>query len=422
MPLLDIKAPGTFVNEGAAGINPTDLASFAACYMIGTAGTGGSNTTKDTAVKVNSVEDFIAKFGTASPSEKSVWAYFQNAGQGYGGTSAGVLFFADVTKAAAAATSAEYVTSIGKIFDRYMPKGFLIAPQAFELLTTQADRTAVAIAMRDIAVTYNLLALTDSGPSTGTGAVDTFAKVQAEVALYTSERGHLAYYAGYIKDTTNRSIPSSPFIAGIANRRYRQEGFNQPPAGAKYQLRGAVDTLIKWTDSDGEVLNPLGCNLVRNLWGLGVVCWGARTRSTEKRTQFIHERVILNVLETTLQSAFDADLFSSIGSAGELLLRVQETITSICYRLWKGGGLFGLTPPEAYAVLCDLKNNLLPDLQNGIVVADVFVAITPIMERLFITVKPTAVGQVSLVVALVTGEGNENDKKATEPKESSASK
>jgi phage tail sheath protein FI len=327
-----------------------------------------------------------------------------------------------VTKAAAAATSAEYVTAIGKIFNRYMPKGFLIAPQAFELLTTQADRTAVANTMRDTSATYNLLALTDSGPSTGTGAVDTFAKTQTEVALYTSERGHLAYYAGYIKDTTNRTIPTSPFIAGIANRRYRQEGFNQPPAGAKYQLRGAVDTLIQWTDSDQEVLNPLGCNLVRNLYGLGVICWGARTRSTEKRTQFVHERVILNVLETTLQSAFDADLFTSIGSSGELLLRVQETITSICYRLWKGGALFGIAPTDAYAVLCDMKNNLLPDLQNGIVVADVYVAITPIMERLFITVKPTAVGQVSLVVALVTGDGNEKDKKATEPKESSASK
>ena len=377
-----------------------------------------------------------------------MWAYFQNAGQGYGGTSAGVLYFVDANSAASvnavtvngapltyngapvtagmtvsisSATSAEYVTSIGKIFDRYMPKGFLIAPQAFELLTTQADRTAVAIAMRDIAVTYNLLALTDSGPSAGTGAVDTFAKVQTEVALYTSERGHLAYYAGYIKDTTNRSIPSSPFIAGIANRRYRQEGFNQPPAGGKYQLRGAVDTLIKFTDSDQEILNPLGCNIVRNLYGLGVVCWGARTRSTEKRTQFIHERVILNVLETTLQSAFDADLFSSIGSSGELLLRVQETITSICYRLWKGGAFVGIAPTDAYAVLCDLKNNLLADLQNGIVVADVYVAITPIMERLFITVKPTAIGQVSLVVALVTGDGNSEDNKATEPKESSAS-
>jgi uncharacterized protein len=421
MPLLDIKSPGTYVNEGSAGINPTDLASFAATYMIGTSGTGGSNVTKDLAVKVNSVDDFILKFGSASPSEKSVWAYFQNAGQGYGGTSAGVLYFVDVTKAAATATSAEYVTSIGKIFDRYMPKGFVIAPQAFELLTLQADRTAVANTLRDTAATYNLLALVDSGPSTGTGAVDNFAKTQTEVALYTSERGHLAYYAGYIKDTTARSIPSSPFIAGIANRRYRQEGFNQPPAGGKYQLRGAVDTLIKFTDSDQEVLNPLGCNIVRNLYGLGVVCWGARTRSTEKRTQFIHERVILNILETTLQSAFDADLFSSIGSSGELLLRVQETITSVCYRLWKGGALFGIAPTDAYGVICDLKNNLLPDLQNGIVVAEVYVAITPIMERLFITVKPTAIGQVSLVVALVSGEGNTEDKKATEPKQSSAS-
>lgn len=411
MPILSIKTPGTYVTEIPAGVNNIDLESFSACYMIGHAA-GGTVTTRDVATKVDSVADFITKFGAASTSEKSVDAYFKNCGQGFGGTTAGVLYFINVTKVGAAPTAAEYATAIAKIFNRYIPKGTIIAPAAFEALTTQGDRVTVGNAMRDEAEKFNMLAIVDSGPS---GTINNYATINTEQALYTSPRGHLTYFGGYIKDYQNRNVPSSPFIAGIMNRVYRQEGINQAPAGTKYVVRGASDVLINFTDSDQEVLNPAGCNVIRNLYGKGIVVWGARTKSSQVRSQFIHERVILNVLESTLEKAFDDFLFASIGSQGELLLRIGDTIRDVCQRLWRGGALYGTTPNEAYGVICGQENNLPSDLQNGIVQADVFVAITPVLERLFIQVRPTALGQVELAVSVVSGGTNTKDQQATEP-------
>lgn len=414
MPILpDIKTPGTYVLEAAAGINNVDLASFTACYMFGYAA-GGTVTDRDVAVKVNDVTDFVTKFGAASTSQKSVEAYFDNCAQGYGGSNAGVLYFINVTRAGAAPTSAEYVTSIGKVFDRYMPKGTIIAPAAFEALTVQADRTAVGNKMRDEAEKFNLLAIVDSGAAT------TFAAVNTEQALYTSSKGHLVFFGGHVRNLANVVVPSSPYFAGTMNRVYRQAGINQPPAGSNYVLRGVLSTVINFTDSDQEILNPAGCNVIRNIYGKGINIRGMRTKSNQVRTQFIHERVILNVLTSTLQDAFDSLLFTSLGSDGELLTRVGDSIRDVCHRLWRRGCFYGTIPNKAYGVICDMTNNLPSDLQNGIVAADVYVAITPALERLFITVRPTALDQVELAISIVSGTGNTKDEQLTQPNQQAA--
>jgi Phage tail sheath protein subtilisin-like domain len=416
MPILDIKAPGTYVTEIPSGINNIDLTSFNACYMFGFAA-GGTVTQKDIAVKIDSPADFLTKMGASSTSEKSVDAYFANAAQGYGGGSAGVLYFVNVTRVGTGAvgpTAPEYATSLGKVFDPYMPKGTLICPAGFEGLTAQADRVILANAMRDQAEKFNLIAIADSGPS---GAINNYATVNVEQALITSGKGHICYYAGYLKDYQNRNVPSSAFIAGIDNRVNRQVGIAQPPAGTTYTVRGAADVLIPFTNSDQEVLNPAGCNVIRNIYGKGIVVWGARTKSNQVRTQFFHERKILNVLESTLEKAFDEYLFQSIGSQGELLGRVGDSIRDVCHRLWRQGALFGKEPNQAYGVICDMNNNTSSDLQNGIVQAEVYLALTPIMERLFIGVRPTALGQVELAISIVSGTGNTNDEKLVQPNE-----
>jgi hypothetical protein len=411
MPLLNIKTPGTYVTEIPAGVNNIEIENFNACYMIGHAA-GGTVTTRDVATKVDSVADFVTKFGAASTSEKSVDAYFKNCGQGFGGGNAGILYFVNVTKAAAAPTAAEYATAIGKVFNRYIPKGAIIAPAAFEGLTVQADRVIVGNAMRDEAEKFNMLAIVDSGPS---NLVNNYATIMTEQALYTSSRGHLEFWGGYLKDYQNRIVPTSPVKAGAMNRVYRSDGIARAVAGTKFVLRGITDVMINFSDSDQEVLTPAGCNVVRNLYGRGIVFWGARTKSNQVRTQFTHERVILNVLESTLGKAFDEFLFDSIGSQGELLVRIGDTLRDVCHRMWRGGAFFGTIPSKAYGVICNMLNNVESDLQNGIVQADVYVAITPVLELLFIQVRPTALGQVELAISIVTGESNSADEQAKEP-------
>jgi uncharacterized protein len=389
-------SPGTYVTDAAAGFIPVELASFATTYMIGTG--AKADAPKDVPTQVVSADDFTNQFGT-SGSLTSVKLYFVN-------NPNGILYFVNATAVAPATpTAPEFVASIQKAFDPEMAQGFLIAPQAFSSLTTQSDRTSVAVAMENLAAGegYDWMVLVDAGPASGTGAVDTAAKANTEGQLYTSERGHLAYFFPYLIDLEDNTVPPSAAIAGLAVRRYKAEGFQQPPAGAKFPVRGVKDVKVKLTKANQEVANPLGINYIRNLPNKGVVCWGSRTRSSSAYYRFVNTRVILNVLAGTLKGAFDSEIFTAVDGQGVLFSRIRQTIEEVCYRLWLGGALFGQTPRDAYAVECSLKNNPVLDLEAGVVRADAWVVPSPTMERLFIAINRTPIGQVQTVVADALG-------------------
>lgn len=399
MPALNINAalsPGTYISDNAVGFIPVELASFATTYMVGT---GASVTApKDIPTQVISADDFTNQFGV-STSLSSVKLYFAN-------NPNGVLYFVNATAVAPATpTAPELVASIQKAFDPEMEQGFLIAPQAFSSLTTQSDRTSVANAMRDLASSegFDWMVLIDSGPASGTGAVDTAAKANIEGQLYTSERGHIAYFFPYLIDLESNTVPPSAAIAGLAIRRYRTEGFQQPPAGAKFPVKGVTDVKLKLTKANQEVANPLGINYIRNLPNKGVVCWGSRTRCSSDYYRFVNTRIILNVLAGTLKGAFDNEIFSAVDGQGVLFARIRQTIEEVCYRLWLGGALFGANPRDAYAVECSLRNNPVLDLEAGVVRADAWVVPSPTMERLFIAINRTPIGQIQTVVSSALG-------------------
>lgn len=296
-----------------------------------------------------------------------------------------------------AVTDFLYPLGVGAAFDEEDRQGFLIAPEAFQTLTAQGDRTAVAVAMENQCAKegFDWMAFIDSGPS---ATINSHAAALVEGQLYTTTRGHLAYFAPYLENLNGDLVPPSAAISGLAIRRYRQEGFNQPPAGAKYPVRGVVDVAFKIAKAEQEVGNPLGINAVRNLTNKGVVVWGSRTRSSNQFYRFVNTRIILNVLSGTLSPAFDTLLFSAVDGQGVLFTRIRQTIEAICHRLWLGQALYGQTPSDAFAVKCDSDNNPAIDLEAGVVRADVWVVPVPTLERLLINVIRTPIGQIQTVV------------------------
>ncbi len=186
-------------------------------------------------------------------------------------------------------------------------------------------------------------------------------------------------------------------------RRYRSEGFQEPPAGAKFPVKGVKDVKFKVTKAHQEIGNPLGINAIRNLPNKGIVAWGSRSRSSSPYYRFVNTRIILNILSGTLKHAFDTLIFSSVDGQGVLFTRIAETINQICYRMWIGGALYGARVSDAYAVECSTRNNPAIDLEAGIVRADCWVVPVPTMERLFINVIRTPIGQVQAVVQAALG-------------------
>jgi phage tail sheath protein FI len=297
------------------------------------------------------------------------------------------------TVAATTPSSVDYVYSIEHSFDvdDDYAQGFLIAPEAYQLLTSASDRLAVYSACQNLvsAEGYDWMHLADCGP-----AIQTVAQLQAEAATYASPKGHSAYYAPYLSDLEDGVVPASAAVAGVATKRFKEQGFQQPMAGAKYPVQGVKAVNVKYVNQDQEVLNPAGVNVIRSLRNKGIVVWGMRTRSTDTLYIQTVSRVIMNVINGTLRSAFDNDLFTSIDGQAVLLTRIESTARAVLRRLWLDKALFGETEQDAFVVVCSFTNNDPADLQLGNVLVEVYAATSPGVERILVNTIKVPIGQV----------------------------
>jgi hypothetical protein len=98
-----------------------------------------------------------------------------------------------------------------------------------------------------------------------------------------------------------------------------------------------------------------------------------------------------------LGRSFDDILFEQIDSAGTLYARVKSVGSQVLSQFYRQGALFGARPEQAYTISCSSANNDDALLEGGTVRADIYVATSPTLERLAITVVRTPAGQVSLI-------------------------
>ena len=301
--------------------------------------------------------------------------------------------------------------------DYYAP-GFLLAPEAYATLSYSADsdlasrseaanerlkitQTLVSAAEGRFGVTEGVsgtqhMAIIDCG-----GDIENVAQAQDELNLIKQvigvPYGHAAYFAPYVKNLSDRFVPPSSFVTGIACSRFVNEGFQQPPAGSRYPLRGVVGLKFNITAQQQEVTYALGLNPIRSLPNRGIVVHGSRTLSSSPLFRFVNTRVILNVLIDVMNRSFDDILFESIDSGNTIFSRVKSIATQVLNQFYRQGALFGNRPEQAYLVVCGAANNSSALLEQGTVRMDAYVATSPTLERLAITIVRTPVGQVSLL-------------------------
>jgi Phage tail sheath protein FI len=301
--------------------------------------------------------------------------------------------------------------------DYYSP-GFLLAPEAYATLSYSADsdlasrseaaterlkitQTLVSAAEGRFGVTEGVsntqhMAIIDCG-----GDIENVAQAQDELNLIKRvvgvPYGHAAYFAPYVKNSSDRFVPPSSFVTGIACSRYVNEGFQQPPAGSRYPLRGVVGLKFNITAQQQEVTYALGLNPIRSLPNRGIVVQGSRTLSSSPLFRFVNTRVILNVLIDVMNRSFDDILFEAIDSSNTVFSRVKSIATQVLNQFYRQGALFGNRPEQAYLVVCGSSNNSSELLEQGTVRMDAYVATSPTLERLAITIVRTPVGQVSLL-------------------------
>jgi hypothetical protein len=233
--------------------------------------------------------------------------------------------------------------------------------------------------------------------------VDNVTRLYDDSQRYYNPQGFVAFYGPYIQNSAGQFIPESPYVTGVALRRYRAEGYQFPPAGVKYQLSDAVGTQIPVNSSQQNLLNPAGCNVSRSLPGYpdtAVFIWGGRTRinpddAQQRLYQFVNTRVIMNVVYGSLRNAFDSQIFSVIDGFGVVYNQIVSVGNSVLSQLYTSGALFGRRPSDAFQVICDERINTADSLENGIVNVKVFVTPVPTLERIQIDLIRVAIGQMT---------------------------
>ena len=305
----------------------------------------------------------------------------------------------------------DVIDTVNIAFDPEMSQGFLCCPEFYQSFTDQADRVLLANATEALVndPKYYWINIIDCGEDIATQTTSGLAinSAIAERNLLTSVRGHSIYYFPYLTDVTDTNIPPSLLVAAVAVRRNRQEGFAQPIAGVQYPLYAVKDVTFNVGTIQQDQLNPLGINCIRRLpSGRGIVVYGARTLSTDPNYRFVSVRLIMNVLAGSLRKAFDTLILSLVDGRGALFARIKQTAANICELLRDGGALFGANSDDAYLVVCDLTNNSLELLEQGIVGLDVRVKPSPTMEVLDIRLSRAS---LSAVLAEVVNSGDISD-------------
>lgn len=292
--------------------------------------------------------------------------------------------------------------------------GFLLCPEAFASLIPaqqdpgvfytrrdgEQDRLKVAVALSNFASdpVYKGVALLDMGGDI-TNHTDAYIELQRYTDTIDTEFGHFTYFAPYLITIDDAVVPSSPFVAATAYRRYVSEGFNQPPAGTGYPLRGVIGSTFDITNAQQNVSNASGLNAIRSLPNRGYVIWGSRTTSSNPLFRFINVRVVLNVLIYNLRRSYEPALFQAITGTTGFFRQLKTIAETTCQVLYAGGALYGRSPSEAYSVVCGPENNNLTQLlEDGIVVVDVFVTPVPTLERVVIQVVRTPIGELQFTV------------------------
>jgi hypothetical protein len=231
--------------------------------------------------------------------------------------------------------------------------------------------------------------------------IDDAQKLLDDSQQYYNPRGFIAYYGPYLKNGSGAWIPASPYVTGVAIRRYRSEGFQYPPAGVKFPLNGVSAVQIPINSTQQDILNPRGCNVCRTLPGYGstVFIWGGRTRinqqdAEQRQFQFVNTRVIMNVVYGSLRRAFDSQIFNVIDGFGLVYNKIISIGNSILNELYVRGALFGYRPSQAFQVICDERIQTSASLEAGIVHAKVFVVPVPTLERIEVDLIRVAIGNM----------------------------
>lgn len=334
-------APGVFVGEAVAG--PIEAVSTATTvFVVRAEGIHGG------ARLLTDAGEAAACTAGRSVAARALQLYFAN-----GGRSAWIAPIARIDAASVAQALAELASPIDP--------ALTAVPEAAAL--SGGSCSAVARALLDDAARLRRFAVIDAPLGADLEAV-----LQLRAGLDSSFG---AVYWPAVRTMDGASIPASGAVCGAYARSDRERGAYRSPGNL--ELRDVVAPSTSASAHDLAELDAAGVNVIREMPGMGIRLWGARTLTTAAELRYIGVRRQLLILQNSISRGTrwainernDAQLWHALRTRIAEFLRWQ----------FLDGALQGTDAAEAFYVRCDESTTSADNRAAGIVVCEVGVAL-----------------------------------------------
>jgi len=181
-------------------------------------------------------------------------------------------------------------------------------------------------------------------------------------------------------------IPPSGAMIGVYARSDSTRGVYKAPANEN--IRNCTGLQILFGKPEQDMLNPVGVNLLRNVQGLGIRVWGARTCSSDAAWKYINVRRLFIFIEETIRRNTGWAVFEPNDQL--LWTKVRGTISSFLDTLWRNGALAGGGDGDSYFVNIGKGSTMTDDdILNGRLICVIGVA--PVRPAEFVIFRITQI-------------------------------
>lgn len=182
-----------------------------------------------------------------------------------------------------------------------------------------------------------------------------------------------------------RYVPPSGFVAGLYARIDNSRGVWKAPAGTETGLIGPIGLEYSVTDSEQDILNPIGVNCIRQFPDSGIVVWGARTFAAQSDAEYRYVPVRRYTIYLR-QSIFRGTQWAVFEPNDTPLWdQLKANIDDFMMGEFRKGALAGATPDDAFSVKCDADLNPQSEVDAGRV--NMEIAFAPLKPAEFVIIR-----------------------------------
>ncbi len=384
----DAVAPGVYVEEAPAGARviagvPTSTAAFLGATQAGPVAAP---------LLVHSFAEFEAQFGGLAaemPLGYAVQQYFVNGGRD--------ALIARIVPSGQTLTDADLSSPALETQKRGI--WLLDHAEHFNILCIPplARNADVGRVTWDAAVAYAVRrrAMVIVDPP----AAWTAAPTRSEIAALVGASPNAALYyprlqaADPLRGNQGASFAPCGAVAGIYARTDASRGVWKAPAGVEARVLGVQGLSAALSEAQLSALNAMGVNGLRALSG-AIVLWGARTLAGEDVAdpfKFVPLRRLDLFIESSITRGLQWATFEPNGPS--LWERIRTSVADFLLGLFRQGALQGDKPQAAFFVRCDASTMTQQDIDQGILILVIGVALLKPAEFVIIGIGSRAQDQ-----------------------------